>query len=259
MTVSFRSLAALAAALCIASPALADDCRYEDLLEKTIDAKGATRIRIDAAAGYLRIVGRPGLEEVRVKGTACASKKTLLEDIRLSAKRSGSEVRIEAEITRGGFNLFGDGNARLDLEIEVPDSVPLDVKDSSGSIDVVGVAALDIDDSSGEITIEGVAGKLDVDDSSGSIVVSDVEGDIRLEDSSGDITIESVGGSVDIIEDSSGSIDISKVKGSVLIRRDGSGSISVSDIDGDFTVERDGSGTISHRDVGGRVNIPDDK
>ena len=145
MTVSFRLLAALAAVLWIASPAPADDCRYEDLLEKTVDAKGATRIRVDAAAGYLRIVGRPGLEQVRVKGTACASKKKLLEKIRLSVKRAGSEVRVEAEIDRGGFSLFGNGNARLDLEIEVPDSVPLDVNDSSGSIEISGVATRDVD------------------------------------------------------------------------------------------------------------------
>jgi DUF4097 and DUF4098 domain-containing protein YvlB len=256
MTSSFRLLAALAAVLWIASPATADDCRHEDLLKKTVDAKGATRIRVDAAAGYLRIVGRPGLDEVRVKGTACASKKKLLESIHLSVERSGSEVRVEAEIDRGGFSFFGNGNARLDLEIEVPDSVPLDVNDSSGSIEITSVAALDVDDSSGEINIEGVAGKLRLEDSSGSIEVSDVEGDIRLEDSSGSIDIERVSGSVDIVEDGSGSIDISKVKGSVLVRRDGSGSISVRNIDGDFTVERDGSGSINHRDVGGKVDIP---
>lgn len=256
MTVLPRLPAALAVVLWIASPAPADNCRYEDLLEKTVEAKGATRIRVDAAAGYLRIVGRPGLEEVRVKGTACASKERLLERIHLSAERSGSEVRVEAEVARGGFHLFRSGNARLDLDIEVPDSIPLDVNDSSGSIEIDDVAALDVDDSSGEIDIEGVAGKLRVEDSSGSIEVRDVEGDIRLEDSSGSIDLDRIGGSVDIVEDGSGSIEISKVKGSVLIRRDGSGSISVRGIDGDFTVERDGSGSINHRDVGGRVDIP---
>ena len=259
MKALFQPLAVCSAIACLAaSPALAgNDCRYDEPREATVEAKGAKSVRIIAKAGTLRIEGRSGLEEVRVRGTACASKERLLDDVRLEAERSGDVVRVEAIIPDN--RSFWRSSSRLDLTIEVPDSVALRVRDSSGSTDIRGVGELSLKDSSGSIFIEDVAGNIEVDDSSGEIEIVGAERDVRVEDSSGEIDIREVGGSVDIVQDSSGEIDISKVEGSVLVRRDSSGSIYVRDVGGDFTVERDGSGSIRYRDVKGRVDIPKKK
>ena len=249
--------ALLAAALLVAAVSVvADDCDYTDPREAVIDAAGATLIAIDAAAGSLRVEGRDGLTEVRASGEACASRKSLLEDIRIETRRTGDTVRIIAEMPTS----LRSGNARLDLVVEVPADIPLDVEDSSGEMKIRHVAALEINDSSGEIVVEDVTGDLRIrEDSSGEIEVIGVTGNVHIEeDSSGEIDIRKVGGSVIIDEDSSGEIDVADVEGDVIVHRDSSGSISVRNVGGDFTVDHDGSGDIRHQEVAGRVSIPED-
>ena len=243
----------------LAAPADADSCRYEEPRGATIDAAGLERVVVDARAGSLAIVGKRGLAEVRAEGIACAGKRDHLESIRLVAQRTGTTATIEVEIPDTDWSLFSGASPRLDLEVEVPEGVALEVQDSSGAIEIRGVGSTEVRDSSGEIVVEDVSGDLRIEDSSGSIEVSDVSGDVRLEDSSGGIEVRRVGGSVVVDRDTSGSIEVEHVQQNVLVRRDSSGSISVADIGGDFTVERDGSGSIRYEDVKGRVDIPKDK
>ena len=242
-----------------AVPAYADSCDYEEPRTATLDAAGLERVVVRARAGSLSIVGKSGLGEVRVEGIACAGKRDHLESVRLVTERTGSTATIEVEIPDTDWSMFSGTSPRLDLEVDVPHGVALEVKDSSGAMEIRGVGSADVQDSSGEIVIEDVSGDLRIDDSSGSIEVSDVSGDVRLEDSSGGIEVRRVGGSVVVDRDSSGSIEVEKVQQNVLVRRDSSGSISVADVGGDFTVERDSSGSIHYEDVEGRVDIPENK
>jgi hypothetical protein len=223
--------------------------------EATVDASGAKQVRVLARAGELKIHGRQGASSVTVQGTACASNEGALADVKLVAERRGTIVYIEASIPEN--NWFG-GQGALDLDIEVPASIALEVDDGSGEASVTGVASLKIEDGSGELTIADVAGAVSVDDGSGSLKVTGVGGEVRIKDGSGEITIRDVG-SVRIDEDGSGGVQIANVKGDVLIDDDGSGSIDVREVAGNFTVEDDGSGSIEHHGVHGRVRIPSDK
>jgi hypothetical protein len=209
------------------------ECSHRAPREATVQAGGARRIRVIARAGDLKIQGRQGASTVAVHGTACSSRESGLAEIKLIAERRGDEIYVEASMPEEWF-----GGARgLDLTLEVPSSLPLDVEDGSGSAEIRDVAALKIGDGSGELQIENVAGE------------------VRVTDGSGDIVIDRAG-SVLIEEDGSGGIRITGVKGSVVVRDDGSGSIEVSDVGGDFAVEHDGSGGIEHEGVRGAVTIP---
>jgi hypothetical protein len=224
-------------ALVLALPVTARAQDYDEPRNATVNAAGATLLKIDAAAGQLRVTGRAGITEVRIRGTARASSRGLLEDIKLEAVRTGNEVTVRAIIPDhdGRWN----AQALLDLVIEAPATLPLD-----------------IDDSSGDMTIEGVAAKTRIEDSSGNIRVRDAGGDVWISDTSGGIDVRGVKGSVDIDEDSSGEIEIYDVTGSVHVGRDSSGSIDVSRVGGDFVVERDGSGSIDYDEVKGKVDVP---
>ena len=259
-----RLLLAALAALTVAGPAAAqrDDDDYSAPRDATVDASGAKRVRVDARAGLLRVTGRPGIAEVRIKGTARASDRDLLADIKLEARREGDEVVIRVTMPemrdRSGWGWNGDSYHRsLDLVVEVPQGAAMDILDSSGDIDVRGVGAIDLEDSSGNIEIVDASGPVDIEDSSGEIRVERVRGDVRLRDSSGDIIVRDVTGGVTVDDDSSGEIDVTDVTGTVHVRRDGSGSISVAKVGGDFRVDRDGGGEIDHRDVKGRVDVPE--
>ncbi|MEM7356133.1 MAG: DUF4097 family beta strand repeat-containing protein [Acidobacteriota bacterium] len=237
-----------------AAIAWGDDCDHTAPREEVIDAAGAELVEIDASAGFLRVLGSDGAGQIQVRGEACASSERLLEDVQLEVRQSGDRVRIDVEIPDSSWGR--SSTARLDLVIEVPSNVAVEIDDGSGSIEVRNVASAEIDDGSGSIEVRDVAGDLAIDDGSGEIEAINVAGEVRIDDGSGAIDLRQVG-SVMIDEDGSGEIDIEEVYGDVMVRSDGSGSISVRDVDGDFTVRRDGSGGINHRAVAGLVDIPD--
>lgn len=237
--------------------ASAQSCRFSAERNATLSTSGVQRARIGARAGSLRIEGRAGLQEIRVRGTACASTRELLEALRLDTGRDGGEARVLVETP----NMHGPGDryASLDLVIEVPERLGLHVTDSSGDLTVRHVGGLTLEDSSGEIKIDDVNGSIDLRDSSGSVEIGTVRGDVRLNDSSGDLHVHDVTGSVLVENDSSGNIELQGVRGDAEIRVDSSGDIVASGIRGDFTVNRDSSGRIRYRDVLGHVRIPSNK
>jgi hypothetical protein len=234
---AMRQLAVIALATVL--PALSRAQSYDEPRNATVPASGAAVVKIDARAGLLRVTGRADISEVRVRGTARASSKSLLDDIKLEAERHGDEVTVRAVMPDMGDCCGWNREALLDLIIEVPAKL-----------------AVDIDDTSGDLTVESVAAKVRIDDSSGNIRVREAGGDVWISDTSGGIDIRGVKGSVDIDEDSSGEIEVYDVTGSVHVGRDSSGSIDVSRVGGDFVVERDGSGSIDYDDVKGKVDIP---
>ncbi len=205
----------------------------------TVDARGAKIIQVYAAAGGLRIEGRTGITQVKVRGTAHASSRDHLENIKLIAERRGDVVYIKADIPENnGFFSFGNYNSALDLVIEVPQTIALDVEDGSGDSKFINVGPLKLLDGSGDIEINGV------------------KGDVSVQDGSGEMTVESVDGTVRVV-DGSGGITASNIAGDFIVEADGSGDIDVSHIAGNFTVQAKGSGSISSSDVKGKIDIPD--
>ncbi|MET0552718.1 MAG: hypothetical protein ABW221_06755 [Vicinamibacteria bacterium] len=228
------------------------DCGQTAPREGRADAAGARSVRVIAKAGELKIRGVAGASEVTVKGTACASRESGLSEVKLVTERRGDVVYVEAVTPEWTW-----GSAALDLEIDLPNSIPLDVDDGSGSAEVRDVASLKIVDGSGELVIDGIRGALTVDDGSGSLQIANVGGEVKITDGSGEIVVRQAG-SVLITEDGSGSIQINDVRGNVVVRNDGSGSIDVREVAGDFTVDDDGSGGIEHHGVRGHVKVPSD-
>jgi len=129
-----------------------------------------------------------------------------------------------------------EGTGRLDLEIEVPSSVRLDIVDGSGAMEVMNVAALRVDDGAGPLSISMIAGDVEIKDGGGDLDIEDVQGHVKIEDGRGDVTIRDIGGSVTM--------------------SDRNGDISVKRVGGDFTLSSDTNGSVSHSDVAGRVSVP---
>jgi DUF4097 and DUF4098 domain-containing protein YvlB len=250
-----------------------EECRLTAPRDGAVAVGDAERVRVVALAGSLRVEGRTALAEVVARGIACAASEERLEEVELRVERRGVEVVVEVRIPeRSGLG----SAAGLDLVVELPDSLPLEVSDTSGEAEIRDVAALSLDDGSGEVWIERVAGEVSIVDGSGSLDVADVGGSVRIEDGSGDLDVQRVGesleiedgsggiavaevrGDVVVLEDGSGEIEATGVGGDFVVRDDGSGGISAAEVTGDFTVEHDGSGSIRHERVGGRVSVPAD-
>ena len=248
------------------------DCDHRASRSGEVDATGVRKVVVSAAAGDLVVSGDMNSKTVRATGEACAESQAELESVRLEVRRDGDTAFVRAIMPeRDSFMR----NTSLDMKVEVPSDVALELEDSSGDLKVERVASARIDDSSGdqvireiagdvtvndssgEIEIDAVRGNVSVRDSSGEIEIADVGGDVTIPvDSSGDISLKSIRGGVHILTDSSGDISVAEINKNVRIDNDSSGSIRVSDVGGDFTVGHDSTGNISHRNVLGKVSTP---
>lgn len=245
----------IAAAVLAASAGVAHaDCRYEaPRAISAVDTSGISVVRVITGAGSLEVTGRSG-GPIEATGTACASRRADLEDIRLVARHRGQTLEIEAEYPRQ--NMSWRRSARMDVRISLPDSIALEIEDGSGSIVVRNTGHTRIDDGSGSITVRG-ARSLWIDDGSGDIDIEDIDGLVEITDGSGDIHIRDVRNDVRILDDGSGDIHIERVTGSVFIDEDGSGGIYVTDVGGDLIVGDHGSGGLSFDRIRGKVSVRD--
>lgn len=185
-------------------------CRYEENFSDAVSAVGMSTLRVLAGDGDLRIEGRPGLTQVRVFATACASSSRTVDDIDFLLYRSGSTVELETDIP------FSD-NAHLDLVIEVPEEMAAAIYHEAGNIDVSDIDYVFIDDESGNIDIRRIYFDVEILDESGHIDVIDVGGTVEIEDGSGDIDVEDVGGDLIVWYDSSGAIRYRNIFGQVRL------------------------------------------
>jgi hypothetical protein len=246
------------AALLFAPAAQAWNCAHEKVIDEVLDLSGSERLEVHAVAGDLTLRGSSGSEAI-IRGRVCVSDEDWLDRARIITE-AGPDAEIRVDLPEAsGWSLTGGNHASTDLELSVPKSLDVTLKDSSGDAVIEDVASLKISDSSGDIEIREIAGQVVIDDSSGDIEVEGVRGDVTIKrDSSGDIEARNIDGSMLIVRDSSGSIYLRDVSRDVMVERDSSGDIKVVGVGGNFTVQRDGSGDISYRDVQGEVAIPGD-
>jgi hypothetical protein len=222
-----------------------------------VDASGARTVEVEAAAGILRVEGKPGLKQVQVTGTARSSSQDLLKDIRLIAERRGDVVFIKADMPDDERRNNWNSSMALDLVIEVPQGINADITDGSGDAKVLNVGSVDATDGSGDFLVSGASGSVRVTDGSGNLTIENVGADVKVSDGSGDIDVRNVTGSFTVESDGSGSIFATDVKGSVIVQSDGSGEIDVNKVGKDFRVESKGSGSIDYASVSGQVDIPE--
>ena len=227
------------------------DCNVDRDFSESIAVGSADLVRIIAETGDLRVEGRPGLNQVRVRGSACAEDRNDLDEVELVLQRSGRSIRILGLVPSGS-----SVSARLDLVIEVPDYMLLEIDHESGDIAVTDVAGVAIFDDAGDIRLDHITGDVDINDDSGLLRLRDIAGDVYLIDESGEVDIQTVDGGVFVDEDGSGHMLIRDIGDDVFIGEDGSGDITVEDVNGDFTVQIDGSGRITYRNVRGRISVP---
>ncbi len=234
-----------------------------------LSADGIEKIDIKAGAGFLKYKGVKGLSEIRV----VADLEVDPDSYRLELNKKGSKAVLIANANTQSFG-FVSNSPKIDLTIEVPASLSVEIDDGSGFIEIEGVSGeINIEDGSGSLEATNVSGDLKIDDGSGNVILKDIQGNIKLNDGSGSIEILNVSQSVDI-DDGSGGIDIKSVggkldivdgSGSMILRNiaghvtidDGSGSIDVKELDDGLTILNAGSGGVSIKNVKGSVTYDD--
>jgi len=247
---------------------------FEKKRDLNINANGLQKMEVDAGAGSLKIVGVKGLHRIKVQATIRADRvsdnraeKFIRENIELKLERHGKSARLISK-TKNGF--WRNVSAAIDLTVEVPQRLNLEVRDGSGSLEIQDIDGyLDLIDGSGSIRLARIGGDTQVEDGSGSTGIEQIGGNLELTDGSGGVKIEGVKGNVEVkdgsgglqirdirgdveVEDGSGGMEIIHVGGNVTIY-DGSGSITIRNVRRDVRIKEAGSGGVTIQDVKGKV------
>ena len=227
-----------------------------------LPAAGLKSLHVDCGAGYLKVRGVEGLEQIEVSATLVV--RGIAESDLASFKKEYVTLKLEKDTGRAVLiakieadfflaKLFGGGHdARIDLDVRVPQRLSLAIDDGSGDIDVRAVDGdVNIDDGSGNINLAVIHGHVEIEDGSGDIILAEIAGSLQIEDGSGDIKVNDAGNDVDI-DDGSGQIELNRIRGSVIID-DGSGDIVIDGVEKDVRIDEAGSGDVEIRNVKGRV------
>ena len=239
---------------------------YGEIKELSLSSEGISEMKMDCGAGFIKVKGVEGLNEIKVRADVIAGNKKgeelrefIEENVDLSLKRHGDRAVLKSRIEppNFSFSFFSwkkNGN-RIDLTVEVPKEMNIEIKDGSGAIELKNINGdVDIDDGSGAMYVSDVKGELEIHDGSGSMEINNVVGKTEIHDGSGGLDIQNVKGEINI-KDGSGSIGIKDIIGSITIT-DGSGNINVEMVKGDVGIG-DGSGSLWTTDIDGNVEIND--
>ena len=245
----------------------------------TLDAQDIKTLKATCGAGFLKVEGKPDLQQIRVTAEIRPQgmhPQKLKELIVLQLKRKGDSAVLISKTKNSNRNLLdwllgtGSGDIEINVTVELPQKMNLQIVDGSGSTDIRNIIGhADINDGSGYLTIQNVQGPLQISDGSGGMLVGNINGTCRINDGSGEMTLKDMSGEVQItdgsgsifvntvngtleITDSSGDIEIRHVTQNVIIR-DGSGDIRANDIGGDLVLKATGSGKVITNDIRGKI------
>jgi hypothetical protein len=226
----------------------------------SLPANGIDTLVVDCGAGSFNLQETSGQGNIRVAAEIELDEpgqinfeKFLQSNVKLALKKQGNTAVLQSDIV-GASALKVE--ARINLQIDIPQNIDVQITDGSGSIRVNLLHAnLKIDDDSGSIKVYDITGEISIEDSSGSIVIEEVTGNVFVSDGSGSIAIESVRGDINV-KDGSGSLKIVEIDGNVTVS-DSSGSVEIQDVKKNVfvVIREEGSGIVELEGVKGKVTI----
>ncbi len=193
---------------------------YEKVETFTVSKGGSLEVDVNPGEITVKTWDK---NEVYVKVTDIDS-----EDARgLKIRKSGNRISITYDSHWG----WSDG----DISVTIPKDFNVDIRSTSGDIDIRGDVVGDVraETSGGDITTYNITGEVYLNTMGGDIKTGDVEGELYLNTQGGDIKIGLVsGGKQATINTMGGDIRITEIGTSLDVKTYG-GDIRVGDINGD--------------------------
>lgn len=239
--------------------AYAAPCKFEAPRNMQLDLAGVRAVQIEVHSQTLHLTGSESAKGLALDGRACASEQAALAGLTVSQRRAGDQLLLDV----GGDNdvmhgLFGSSYATLEVNVQLPASLPVTVRVGSGDAVVSGVQQLQSQVGAGDLHVRHVAATFDASVGSGDIDATDI-GSLQLGSvGAGDFKAAGIKGDARVGSIGSGDVTLRGVSGSVHADTLGSGDLTVSDVGGDFSLGAKGSGDVSHSGVKGKVSVPRD-
>jgi len=225
--------------------------------QKTVPLGPGRSLRVHHSMGSVSVHTQTK-REVEIRASIkCSSGRpqdahTICDGIKISVDESGSGVAVRTEIPEihGSFHNL---SWSVDLDIVMPDTAPLELRNQFGPVSVTDLhAPADIVNSNGKVSFTGGRGKQRIETSFGDIDLAGNDGDVILVDSNGRVTAGDVTGDLDL-RDNFGEIKVSNV-GKRLEIRSGNGNVTVAGVAGVATIS-DSFGKVTVRDARSDVSV----
>jgi len=196
-----------------AAPALA-----ETRMEKTLKLDPGGEFSIDTDMGKVTVTGASA-SGVHVVVT---SRRELDDLLRFEWEDGPGRASVRARKLHS-FSFFGDSNAGVRFEIELPARTTVKVHTSGGAISLSGTQApATLHTSGGGIEVRDLQGDLEAETSGGSIRLKDIRGKSNVETSGGGIDAVNLDGPLHA-ETSGGSIHTDRTTGDIRLHSSGGG------------------------------------
>ena len=224
-------LAGLLAAAALPIPVFAGDCDHVRNIDLALELDGIETVAFDVGSHDLEVRTAQGTAAT-LRGRACASSESALDELRVVQEREGSTLEVRLERDDGiAWNLFGNRYASLDVTATLPRDMAVRVDVGSGDALVAGVASLRTSVGSGDLQASGIPGPVAVDVGSGDVQLEDI-GALRVESiGSGDVTAARVRGDASVGSIGSGDFDLYGAGGNVQVGSVGSGDAGLRNVD----------------------------
>lgn len=167
-------------------------------------------------------------------------------------------------------NSSSDSRARVDLDVSVPKSAAVTIRNERGDVSVSDMSKpVVVNTTRGDVEVHSTAGDVTIDTGKGDVKVSDTKGNVKISGHGGEVNVSSATGGLTIDGEFFGPIRADKITKGVRFvsqRTDltlteltghletGSGNLEIADAPGNLTL-RTNSYDISIENAGGKVKV----
>jgi len=209
---------------------------------------------------------------IRVAASTQSEASSSANQINIDVRQTATGVAIQTQYPerRGGIFSGQSGiSYSVDYSIVVPESAPVQVKNSFGNLTVAGLKAkADLHDSHGSVELTGAAGPSSVSNSFGTVKVIDINGDLTVTNQNGPIDAKNISGGAELNTSFAsvtfygvgGRLSVSATNSSVTGGKVGAGAfvrttfgaVAVSDVGGNTEIQNS-NGKIVVKDIRGNA------
>jgi DUF4097 and DUF4098 domain-containing protein YvlB len=227
--------------------------------QKSVPLAAGRSLRVEHTLGSVAIHTHARAEvdvhaAIRCSSERAADARAVCDRIQVSVEETASGVSVRADVPKtSSFSWLHTFSWSVDLDIAMPDTAPLDLRNQFGSVSVTDLhAPANIVDSNGKVSFTGGRGRQRIETSFGDVELVRNDGDVTIVDSSGRVTASDITGALDV-RDNFGEIKITNI-GKRLDVNAGSGNVTAVGVGGPATIS-DSFGKVTVQDARSDVNV----
>jgi DUF4097 and DUF4098 domain-containing protein YvlB len=252
---------------------------YSRAFDKTVPWSAGARLYVEHSMGDITVHTHPEAQvvihaDIHVSASSTEQAKEFADRVEISVEPSASELGIRTHYPEhgGSFHFGHNISYYVRYDITIPETAPLQIRNSFGKVSVAGVkancgvltshgdlefrdgrGAQRLEDSFANVRVWNNAGDVTVENSNGTVEAADIKGALAVRDRFANVTVQRAAKGVTVVN-SNGALDISD-SGGVGDLRNSFGNVTVRSFHGDLTVNNtNGKVEAIHVEGGAELN-----